>query len=169
MIDGLLFIARADNPTAVLDRVRFDARREVDAVIEFHEAQAAEKEVTVTCEGSGDLIGDSVLFRRAISNLLANALKHTPPSGTISIRVTPDGRHVTTVVADTGQGIASEDLPHIFDRAYTGANGAHNTRANAGLGLAIVKRILDLHDCRIEVSSHVGRGAAFRFELPVAA
>jgi len=75
---------------------------------------------------------------------------------------------VSTVVADTGQGIASDKLPFIFKRAYSDAGSSASRRANTGLGLAIVKRILDLHRCPIDVTSKVGNGSAFHFELPVA-
>ena len=81
MIEGLLFIARADDPKTALVRTRFKVREQMEAVREFYEALAAEQQVTVVCEGDAPLTGDPMLVRRAISNLLGNALKHTPGDG----------------------------------------------------------------------------------------
>jgi len=163
MIDGLLFIARADNPSGVLDQVRFDARREIDAVIEFHEAQAEEKEVTVTCEGSGDLTGDPVLFRRAISNLLANALKHTPAEGRIAIRLDRrPGQGLQVSVSDTGPGIPPEHLSRVFDRFFR----AEPSHGGVGLGLAIVQSIMRLHGGTASAQSHPGEGTTMTLQFP---
>jgi two-component system heavy metal sensor histidine kinase CusS len=91
MIDGLLFLARADDPKTALTRVRFNARQELEAVREFYEALASEQGVRVTCEGQASLVGDPMLFRRAISNLLGNALRHTPPGGRCVCNFMPVG------------------------------------------------------------------------------
>ena len=143
----------------------------VQDVAQKYQLQAAQRRVRLEphVESGVPLVdADIGMIQQVLENLIGNALKHTPPKGEISVTVTPNGDRVSTVVADTGNGIAGDDLPFIFQRAYTGANNASNRRANAGLGLAIVKRILDLHRCPIDVTSQVGNGSAFRFELPVA-
>ena len=143
----------------------------VQDVAQKYQLQAAQRRVRLEphVESGVPLVdADIGMIQQVLENLIGNALRHTPPKGEISVTVTPNGDHVSTVVADTGNGIAGEDLPFIFQRAYSGANNASNRRANAGLGLAIVKRILDLHRCDIDVTSKVGTGSAFHFELPVA-
>ncbi len=143
----------------------------VQDVAQKYQLQAAQARVRLEphVESGIPLVdADIGMIQQVLENLIGNALKHTPPQGEIAVTVTPSGDTVSTVVADTGHGIPSDDLPFIFKRAYTGANSSSNQRANAGLGLAIVKRILELHRCRIDVTSKVGSGSAFRFDLPVA-
>ena len=83
MINELLFIARADNPNTAIEQTRLDVHGELEAVREFHEAQ--EQEITVTCEGRASLDAAPLLFRRAVSNLVSNALSHTQEGGEISL------------------------------------------------------------------------------------
>jgi signal transduction histidine kinase len=143
----------------------------VQDVAQKYQLQAAQARVTLEphVDAGVPLVdADIGMIQQVLENLIANALRHTPPRGNISVTVTPAGDSVKTVVADTGEGISSNDLPHIFNRAYSGGHTATNNRANTGLGLAIVKRILDLHHAHIGVTSREGEGSAFRFELPIA-
>jgi two-component system heavy metal sensor histidine kinase CusS len=167
MIDGLLFLARADNPTNAMQRVLFDARREIDAVCDFHEAQAAEAGVVIEREGAALLAGDPMLFRRAVSNLLSNGLRHTNRGGRIHLRLRPVGdRQVELTVADTGTGIPAEDLPRIFDRFYRVAGAPAHPAPGVGLGLAIVQSIVRLHGGTVAVRSQVGQGTVFTLLFP---
>lgn len=159
LIDGLLFIARTDNPGAALEHRRFAARPEMEAVREFYEALAGEKGITVTCEGDAILWGDPMLFRRAISNLLANALKHTPAAGRVSITARPvadNGAELT--VADSGAGIPEAGQSRVFDRFYQVVPSGDQTSHGAGLGLAIVRSIMRLHGGTASLTSAVGQG-----------
>lgn len=167
MIDGLLFIARTDNPNATIERSPIAAHRELDAVQEFYEALAGEKNVTVVCEGEANLTGDPMLFRRAVSNLLANALKYTLPGGRVVLAASnaPDGS-TEIRVSDTGPGIPTEQLPRIFDRFYQGEKSRDQTSQGAGLGLAIVQSIMRLHQGRAEVSSRLGHGTTIFLRFP---
>ncbi|MBI3985956.1 MAG: heavy metal sensor histidine kinase [Lentisphaerae bacterium] len=167
MIDGLLFLARADNPKAALERVRFDARKEIEAVIEFYEALAGEREVEMACEGQGWVKGDPALFRRAIGNLLANALHHTPARGSVCIALHPlDDQTLELSIRDTGAGIAPEHLSKIFDRFYRIPRSPSGSPAGTGLGLAIVRSIMRLHAGDIRVHSVLGQGATFTLVFP---
>lgn len=163
MIEELLFLARADDPKAALPRVRFDARRELEAVREFYEALAAERHVTVHCEGQAWLVGDPMLFRRAVSNLLGNALRHTPAGGTVrlALRLGEEGA-VELSVRDTGTGIAPEHVPRIFDHFYRADGAAGGT----GLGLAIVQSIVRLHGGTAAVQSALGQGTTVTLRFP---
>jgi two-component system heavy metal sensor histidine kinase CusS len=167
MIDGLLFLARADDPKSAMKRIRFEARKEMEAVREFYEALASEQQVSVACEGDACLTGDPMLFRRAVSNLLGNALRHTPPRGSVhlSIASLPD-RKVELVVRDTGCGIAPEHLPRVFDRLYRVGESPSQVPGGSGLGLAIVRSIMRLHGGTASIRSTVGQGTTVTLEFP---
>jgi len=167
MIDGLLFIARTDNPTAQIEHTRVAARGEIAAVQEFYEALAADKAVTVVCAGDAALSGDPMLVRRAVSNLLANALKHTPGGGrvTLAARNRPDGS-AEIRVEDTGAGIPAEHLPLVFDRFYQVKGSPGQTSQGAGLGLAIVQSIMRLHRGEVRIESEPGRGTVVILHFP---
>ena len=102
-----------------------------------------------------------------LSNLLGNAAKFTPEGGRIALRMRPATDEVLFEVADTGPGIAAEDLPHIFGRFWQA--GRSRRGAGVGLGLPIAKGIVEAHGGRIRVESAPGEGTRFFFTLPVAA
>ncbi len=110
---------------------------------------------------------DLSLLERVFENLIGNALKHTPPGGSVSISVIPEDGRVITRIADTGNGIPEAELPFIFDRFYRASKSRTNTSGGAGLGLAITKRILELHDSKITVESELMVGTCFSFSFPV--
>ncbi len=167
LIDNLLFLARADSPTTGIARKRCDARQAVESVREFYEAVAEDRGVELRCEGQGPVNADPVLFRQAVSNLLSNALNHTPRGGQVLIHASPraDGG-LEVVVSDTGCGIAPEYLPHIFDRLYRADPARSNHPNGAGLGLAIVKSIMALHGGAVAVDSVVDKGTRFTLVFP---
>jgi two-component system heavy metal sensor histidine kinase CusS len=167
MIDGLLFLARADDPKTALKRVRLDARKEIEAVREFYDALASEQEVAVSCEGQAWLEGDAMLFRRAVSNLLGNALRHTSTGGKIQIALRSlDNQSVEVTVRDNGCGIAPEHLPKIFDRFYRAGETRSPVPGGIGLGLAIIQSIMRLHGGTARVESVVGRGTTVTLTFP---
>jgi two-component system heavy metal sensor histidine kinase CusS len=167
LIDNLLFLARAESPTAAIARDHFDARRAVEAVREFYEALAEDRGVAVHCEGQGTVHADPVLFRQAVSNLLSNALTHTPRGGRVSVSVNPSAAGgLEVAIADTGCGIAPEHLPRLFDRFYRADPARSHHPHGAGLGLAIVKSIMTLHGGSVTVESAPGKGARFTLIFP---
>lgn len=169
MIDSLLFLSRAESPQTHIERTLLDARQELEALREFYEALAEEHEVEVRCEGQALVNADPILFRRAMSNLLSNALHYTPHGGTVILSVTPTEDHTITVrVCDTGVGIAPEHLSKIFDRFYRVDPARSHRHPGMGLGLAIVKSIMDLHGGTVTVQSvpHQGTTVTLRFPLP---
>jgi len=111
---------------------------------------------------------DIGLIERVLENLIGNALTHTSAGGMVRMGVSVQGNEATVRVADTGCGIAKEDLAHVFERFYRVNNADWDKGAHAGLGLAITKSILDLHHSRMSVDSTLGVGTAFHFTLPVA-
>lgn len=169
LIEGLLFIARADHPQSALERVNFEVRREMDAVREFYDALASEHRVTVVCEGGAGLTANPMLVRRALSNLLANALKHTAAGGFVTIAARGlDDSAVELSVRDTGQGIAAEHLPHVFERFYQADRGRLPAPQGAGLGLAIVQSIMRLHGGEATIASVAGQGTTVTLRFPPA-
>jgi signal transduction histidine kinase len=139
-------------------------------VLESMQAQAGAKGVSLKGIFYEDLPlikGELNKLQRVIYNLVQNAIRHTPSGGSISLatQVAPEG--VQVEVADTGEGISSEDLPHIFDQFFRGEKSRSRETGGAGLGLAIAKRIVEAHHGRIWVESQVGQGTRFSFILPV--
>jgi signal transduction histidine kinase len=103
---------------------------------------------------------------QVVFNLLGNAFKHTPAGGRVTLSAGPGPGQVVITVADTGDGIAPEDLARIFDRYWQARS---HGRSGAGLGLTIVRGIVEAHGGRVWVESEAGKGSAFHFTLPVAA
>jgi signal transduction histidine kinase len=109
---------------------------------------------------------DRTLFQRAVGNLVTNALAYTPGGGTVTVRGVADGSYCQIHVVDTGQGVAAEDLPYVFDRFYRADKSRSTTAGNLGLGLAIVRSIAQLHGGRVELTSQLGHGTQATLILP---
>jgi two-component system heavy metal sensor histidine kinase CusS len=166
MMDGLLFLAKTDSSQAMVVCSVIDVRREVEKIIDFYEALAAEGDVRVICTGDGAISADPVLFRRVVSNLLSNAPRYTPAGGkiTFSIRYVDGG--VEVICCDSGEGIGREHLPKIFDRFYRAHPSQGGKAEGAGLGLAIVKSIVGLHGGDIKIQSALGEGTSIQLLFP---
>jgi len=144
-------------------------------VVDAMEARATAAGVRIALQVEGALppiMFDGSLMERAVGNLLANAIEHTPPGGRIDVRVNArDGRHEISV-NDTGPGIAAADLDRVWDRFF----GAERSRSHAGgqaqgagLGLAIVKGIVEAHGGEVQATSSAGAGATFVLSIPAGA
>ena len=168
LIDSLLFLARAESPQTQIARQAVDIGHELAAIREFCEAAAAEAGVTlqVHCAEALHTDADRTLLQRAIANLVANAIAHTGPGGTITLGAGQDDPYVYIEVADSGSGIAAEHLPHVFDRFYRADPARTNSSGRIGLGLAIVKSIAGLHGGSVSITSEVGKGTCVRVFLP---
>jgi two-component system, OmpR family, heavy metal sensor histidine kinase CusS len=165
MIDGLLFLARADSGTDVT-MTDLDAAHEIEAVVDFHDALAEQKQISIRVCGSARLRGNSMLFRRALTNLISNALKFTPPGGEITIEAGERASGTAITVSDTGVGIPSEHLPRLFDRFYRVDPSRSHQEEGTGLGLAIVKSVMDLHGGSVAIKSTAGRGTSIQLVFP---
>ena len=125
----------------------------------------------VTLEGSADPAGDPVIMDvqrigRALANLLANALQYTAAGDRVQVRTSKTTEGVLVEVCDTGEGIATDDLPHVFERFYRGEKSRSRATGGAGLGLAIAKGIVEAHGGRIGVESTLGEATRFFFTVP---
>jgi two-component system, OmpR family, sensor histidine kinase BaeS len=118
-------------------------------------------------DSSIEINADYDRLNQVLSNLISNAIRHTPKDGKILIEtesVINQKRSVRILVKDTGEGIASEDLPFIFDRFWRG-DKSRSGRINSGLGLAIAKQLIEAHHGEIKVESEVGKGTTFIIEI----
>ena len=169
MIADMLFIAKADEGQIVPSRALIELDALADELIDFFRLIADEKAVALTRSGSGRMIGDRSMIRRAISNLLSNALRHTDPGGRIEIAIdssevaTP--RRVRLIVANSGETIPASQLPRLFDRFYRADRSRSGEGTNSGLGLAIVKSIAEAHGGDVGVESAAGT-TSFILRLP---
>jgi len=144
----------------------------VDQAIRRIAPQFAEKGVTLTAEIPADLPSVQIDVDRIIQvliNLLGNALRYTPPDGTVQVRAERQQDAVTFHVADTGIGIAPEHLPHLFERFYRVDKARSRALGGSGIGLTIAKAIVESHDGKIwAISAGPEQGATFSFTLPIA-
>ena len=167
IIDNLLFLARAESPQTRIERSLFDVRKEIDAVREFYEVVAEEQEVDIICHGQAVLNATPILFRRAVDNLVSNALHYTPCGGTITIAVQQDDdQSIVVSVSDTGCGITPEHLPKLFDRFYRADPARSSHPQGTGLGLAMVKSIMDMHGGTVNVESQSAMGTTVLLRFP---
>jgi signal transduction histidine kinase len=120
-----------------------------------------------TGDGLPTVTGDVGRLDQVLGNLMANAVRHTPPGGTITLRAEPVSEGVSIVVRDTGEGIGTEDLPYIFDRFWRGDRSRSRAGgAGSGLGLAIARQLVRSHGGQISVESELGHGTTFTIQLP---
>jgi len=169
LIDTLLFIAKADNPAEGIRCRTLDGAAECRAVADFFEAMAAERNLAILVRGGGPVHGDPELVRRALANLVDNAVRHTAIGGHIDLTVREQsGRGTDIEVRDNGAGINAEHLPRIFERFYRGEKSPGQAHATSGfgLGLAIVKSIMDLHGGTVEIASTPGSGTTITLFFP---
>jgi hypothetical protein len=139
-------------------------------VLQRFAADAARRGIGLRCDGDAALraSADIELVERVLEGLVENALRHTPAGGEVRVSIGRDGTRVRVGVADTGEGIAAAELPHLFDR-YERAPRLAGGVPRAGLGLAIARRIVELHGGRLQVTSMPGRGTEVSFDLAPAA
>jgi two-component system heavy metal sensor histidine kinase CusS len=146
MISDMLFLAKADNGQIVPRSAIVDLADEVRELFEFYDALAEDRAVGMALIGEGTVSGERLMIRRAISNLLSNAINHTPRGGRVDVRIeTIDDGNVRLSVENPGDGIAAEHLPRLFDRFYRVDPSRLRSTEGAGLGLAITKSIVSAH------------------------
>ena len=168
LIENLLFLAHADHGRMLLNKEKFQAKNAIEKICAFYQALADDKNISVSCTGDAELIADPTLFKRIISNVLANAMKYTPKNGRVLINVTSlDAGFVQLTIQDSGFGIDSKHLPYIFDRFYRTDTSRSSQSGGLGLGLAIVKSIVSLHQGSIWIESANNAGTTVFIRLPM--
>ena len=166
MVSSMLFLARADNAGQHLHPERIALAGEFRKLVDFYGIAAEEQGIHLEAQGEAEVVADPVLLRRALSNLLTNALRYTPRGGTVRLSAAKEGDKIVIAVEDDGSGIAPEHLPFLFDRFYR-ADAARSASDNTGLGLAVVRSIAELHGGSAHVSSALGQGSVFSLRLPL--
>ncbi|MGW4912606.1 ATP-binding protein [Streptomyces sp. NPDC004270] len=168
IIDDLKDLAAADAGTLRLHPEPVYVRDLLDQVASSHRAQAHASDVHLAVHEAGDpvLEADPVRLRQAVTNLVSNAIRHTPPGGTVTLTASQTADEVVIEVSDTGTGISSEDLPHVFDRFWRAEKSRSRRTGGTGLGLAIVRQLAQAHHGTAEAHSTPGAGAAFTLRLP---
>jgi signal transduction histidine kinase len=172
LIGDLFELSKLDSASIQPELESFSLAELLQDVTQEFELEAQRKDVTIAVEAQPEAAlvhADIGLIQRVLENLLRNALRYTPAGGRVTISLEPGPGHVAVAVADTGCGIAADELDRIFDRFYRSERGEEDRSTSAGLGLAIVKRILDLHGSRITVSSVPDEGTRFEFDIPARA
>jgi signal transduction histidine kinase/ActR/RegA family two-component response regulator len=171
LIEDLLDLSRIISGTLRLDVEVMDVSAIVSAAVATVEPGALAKGVriqTVVDEGGGRVYGDRQRLQQAVWNLLSNAVKFTPRGGRIQVHVLRVNSHLEIVVSDTGEGIAPDILPFVFDRFRQGDSSSTRRHSGLGLGLAIVRQIAELHGGSVDaMSDGPGTGATFRVKLPL--
>ncbi|MDJ0819931.1 MAG: HAMP domain-containing sensor histidine kinase [Desulfobacterales bacterium] len=172
LVEELFELARLDSQETKPHCEPFNIRELVQDVIQKFQLKAEKKKLTITTDIGNEMpfvVADIKLIERVLENLIENALRHTPPGGEISVVLMPDRQEIVVEVSDTGSGISQQELPYIFERFYQLDKSRNSSPGMAGLGLAICKRVLELHGRSIGVSSNLGSGTTFTFNLPVKA
>lgn len=169
LIQDLLEVSSLEAGRFSLERARHPAQALVAEALDAVRPEAARRELELVCElPEGEALEVDCDRDRALqvfANVLGNALKFTGPRGRVVVSARPLSGEVCFEVADTGVGIAPEDLPHVFDRFWQAQKTA---RMGTGLGLSIARGIVETHGGRIWAESHLGVGSTFRFTLPLA-
>ena len=164
MINDMLFLAKTDNDPGNLSNTEVDLASEVSVLFEFYEAWAEERGVALKLEGTATASGDQLMLRRALGNLLSNAIRHTQSGETVQVVLdTSENGETAIVVENPGTEIPPEHLPKLFDRFYR--IDPSRQESGTGLGLAIVKSIIDAHRGSIKVTSSTGM-TRFQVFLP---
>lgn len=167
LVDDLRTLALAESGSLQLKREPTDLGLLIREVVSGFETQAKEKEVSLEVELSDIETAevDPLRIREVLRNLLTNALRYTPGQGEVKVGLTESGngseRSVMVVVQDSGAGIESADLPHVFERFHKSSDSG-----GMGLGLSIAKYLVEAHDGKIWAESEVGRGTRLSFSLP---
>lgn len=170
LIDNLLDLSRIDggigDDVGEVDLASV-MREGVSAVSAAADHGGITVEIEVDPDSVATIRGDRTQLVSAVTNLLGNAVKYTPPQGTVSIRLVSHGDDVAIVVADTGIGIPHKDVNRVFERFYRVDRGRAAATGGTGLGLAIVRRVAINHGGRVELATQEGVGSTFSMILPI--
>ncbi|WP_326565994.1 sensor histidine kinase [Mycobacterium sp. 3-98] len=168
LVDDLLLLARLDVQRP-LEHNRVDLLALASDAV--HDAQAIDPGRTITMKvldgpGTPEVLGDEARIRQVLSNLIANALQHTPESADVTVRVGTDGDDAVLEVADKGPGMSEQDASRVFERFYRTDSSRARASGGTGLGLSIVESLVRAHGGVVSVTTAPGEGCCFRVTLP---
>ncbi|MEQ1591387.1 MAG: heavy metal sensor histidine kinase [Thiobacillaceae bacterium] len=168
MIGDMLYLAQADNGLLRPGLDKVNLANETQGLFDYFEAWAEARGVSLTLTGSATAPGDRLMLRRALSNLISNAIRHTPHGQTVRVSLARHDDKAIVIVENPGPEIPAEHIPRLFDRFYRVDPSRQRKGDGAGLGLAIVKSIVDAHGGSITVTSD-DQKTRFQITLPASA
>ncbi len=170
LVNDLHELAQADAGQLTLLRSPTPLAGLVEQAVTMLRQQTNDKQIALTADLPADLPlvdVDAERIGQVLRNLLNNAIAHTPDGGAIGVSARVQGGEVQVAVRDTGEGIAPEHLPHVFDRFYRADKSRARQTGGAGLGLAIVRQLVEAHGGTVSAESVAGQGSTFTFTLPI--
>lgn len=166
MIDSMLFLARTDQSHISIKPEQFDLHDLSAQLCDYFEGVAQEREIQIIDHTCGELMADPILVRRAMANLLANALRHATPGTEVTLASATWEDRLEVSVHNQGEPIAPQHLPRLFERFYRCDPSRNQPDDSGGLGLAIVRSIMQIHGGRVSVDS-AESGTRFCLEFPL--
>jgi two-component system heavy metal sensor histidine kinase CusS len=155
MVSDMLFLAKTEHGIELPHRETVSLRDEVLDLFDFYEALAEEKLIRLNTDGDAHIVCDRLMIRRAISNLLSNAIRYSPPNAPVRVSVSQGNGQVQLCVHNAGPAIPAADLPRLFDRFYrTEKSRSHPDSEGTGLGLSITRAIMEAHGGSASVASN---------------
>ena len=170
LINDLRDISLAESGQLTLNVQSTDIVDLAERVISSYQPNAGEKNIRLDMSSpisSLEIEVDPVRIEQVISNLLRNAIHHTPAGGSITVTLGRVDNSLELSVSDTGEGINPDDLPHVFERFYRSGTSRSRNEGGTGLGLAIAKQMVEAHGGTVTVESTPGKGSTFRISLPI--
>ncbi len=166
MIEELLFLSRAESPETKIHGHFLVLEDELKTICTYYESLAADKKIKLRVTGRAKIFADPLLLRRALNNLISNAISYTDKRGKILIRAVPSELYTEVHVCDNGIGINKVDLSKIFDRFYRADKARVKNTQGTGLGLSLVKSIMELHKGTVSIKSKIGQGTTVILRFP---
>ncbi len=171
LVGDLLFMAQVEAGKLALDLEEVDLKEVLAECLEAAKPVADDKQIELVADlaDTPSMLGDRSRLAQVLDNLISNALKFTPSSGRVSVRVSRTGREALVEVSDTGVGIPAEEQERLFERFFRSSNATEQAIPGTGLGLTIAKTIVERHEGSIEIESAEGKGTTVRVRLPLGA
>jgi len=176
LVNDLRDLSLADSGQLKLELAETNIVELLQRKLSQFEVSAGQKNISLKCDVPAPVRYirlDARRIEQVISNLISNAIRHTPQGGQITIALKEEGspsrdrlQQILISVADTGEGISAEHIPHLFERFYRVETSRSRREGGAGLGLAIVKQMVEAHGGKVSVESQPGRGSTFNDYLP---
>jgi signal transduction histidine kinase len=169
IVNDILTLSEAEAGSQILSKKLINLKLLIGDLTDQMQLLAMERNIQIEVADLPDAVveADDLWMRRAILNLLDNAIKYSRDGGRIQVSITNDAAKTRIGIRDDGIGISGRDLPHIFDRLFRADPARSRNNGGAGLGLALVKWVVEAHNGQITVASEPERGTAFQIELPL--
>ncbi|MGF7184126.1 signal transduction histidine kinase [Desulfitispora alkaliphila] len=170
LVNDLEKLLAAENPQIQLQLDQVNAEKLLDWIYQYFTPAFSEKGVTLTIKEMREplrILADEDRVKQILTNLINNALKYTPTGGSVVISLQKKHHMALFQIEDTGSGISSEDLPHIFERFYRGDKSRNRNTGGTGIGLSVVNALVEAHKGKIQIESDLGKGTKARVHLPL--